>query len=102
MRRWIYGVGFPEGNEAIYVKRFEGHIEGVREYFKDRPEDLLVLDLPKGDGGNKMCPFLGVDIPNALFPHANKSRDRGNANALNVRLVRNVKNLVNRITRRSP
>lgn len=74
MRKWIYGVGCPEGNEAVYIQRFEEHNKNVIEYFKDRPQDLLVLDLAKGDGWKKLCSFLGTDIPNTAFPHANKAR----------------------------
>ncbi|MCF8112073.1 MAG: hypothetical protein K9J85_11380 [Desulfobacteraceae bacterium] len=76
MRRWIYGVGCPEGNEAIYLKRFEEHNEGVMKYFRERPQDLLVLDLAKGDGWEKLCSFLGADITESEFPHANKAIDR--------------------------
>lgn len=76
MRKWIYGVGCPEGNEKIYVKRFEDHNKEVLDYFRERPNDLLVLDLAKGDGWEKLCVFLGKDIPNIPFPHANKASER--------------------------
>ena len=97
MRKWIYGVGCPRGNEAIYVKRFEDHNKEVKEYFKDRPQDLLVLDLPKGDGWEKLCPFLGTDIPNIAFPHANKASDRESGRASNVSSVRRIKNFISRM-----
>ena len=76
MRRWIYGesAGCPEGNESTYIARYERHNKEVLEYFADRPDDLLVFDLPKGDGWDKLCPFLGHDIPDEPFPHVN-SRD---------------------------
>jgi len=75
MRRWIYGenAGCPEGNEDIYIARYERHNREVLEYFADRPNDLLIFDLPKGDGWSKLCPFLGHDIPDEPFPHANKA-----------------------------
>lgn len=76
MRKWIYGVGCPKDNEDIYIKRFISHNIGVQNYFKDRPEDLLIMDFSKGDGWDKICTFLGVDIPNMPFPHANKATDR--------------------------
>ncbi|HRP74159.1 MAG TPA: sulfotransferase [Rhodocyclaceae bacterium] len=76
MRRWIYGVGCPEGNEEIYVRRFEEHNSEVLEYFRDRPDDLLVMDLANGDGWERLCPFLGAQTPEAPFPHANKASDR--------------------------
>lgn len=73
MRKWIYGVGCPEGNEDIYVARFERHNREVVEYFADRPDDLLTLDLAAGDGWDKLCRFLGHEKPNTPFPHANKA-----------------------------
>jgi len=70
MRRWIYGAdaGCPAGNEGTYIARYE-----VLEYFAGRGNDLLVFDLPKGDGWDKLCPFLGHDIPDEPFPHVNKA-----------------------------
>jgi len=75
MRRWIYGenAGCPEGNEDTYIARYERHNKEVLEYFSDRPNDLLVFDLPSGNGWDKLCPFLGHDIPDEPFPHANKA-----------------------------
>jgi len=73
MRQWIYGVGCPEGNEDIYVARYEKHNREVLEYFKDRPGDLLILDLPSGDGWPELCGFLDVPEPGEAFPHANKA-----------------------------
>ena len=75
MRRWIYGedAGCPEGNEGIYVKRYERHNREVLDYFKDRPDDLLVMDIPADASWDKLCHFLGHPIPNKPFPHANKA-----------------------------
>ena len=75
MRRWIYGenAGCPEGNEDVYVARYERHNREVLEYFKDRPDDLLVIDFPNDDGWTRLCPFLDVHIPEEPFPHANKA-----------------------------
>jgi hypothetical protein len=73
MRQWIYGAGCPEGNEAIYVRRYEDHNRAVLEYFKDRPADLLVMNLAASDGWEKLCPFLGKPTPNVPFPHENPS-----------------------------
>ena len=84
MRKWIYGAGCPEGNDDVYIKRFEGHNKEVIRYFKYRPGDLLILDLAKGDGWEKLFPFLGADIPNSAFPHANKAKERGCKSASNV------------------
>jgi len=76
MRRWIYGVGSPKGNEEIYIRRFEQHNHEVMEYFKGRSGDLLVLDFATGDGWDKLCGFLGRTVPHVSFPHANRAEDR--------------------------
>lgn len=75
MRRWIYGAGAgcPEGNEDVYIERYERHNREVLDYFRDRPGDLLVVDLPADAGWEKLCAFLGHDIPAEPFPHANKA-----------------------------
>ena len=100
MRTWIYGVGCPEGNEDIYIKRFERHYKEVVDHFKDRPDDLLILDLAKGDGWGKLCSFLGTDIPKKQFPHANKARNRQKTNSKISKLLRRVKKIASHITRR--
>jgi hypothetical protein len=71
MRTWIYGVGNPKGHEAVYVARYERHNREVMEYFRERPHDLLVMDITASDGWEKLCPFLGEQIPPVAFPHAN-------------------------------
>ena len=85
MRRWIYGAdaGCPEGNEATYIARYERHNREVLEYFRERPQDLLVFDLPAGDDWEQLCAFLGHPVPAEAFPHANKaSRSRAAKNFL--------------------
>jgi len=76
MRQWIYGAGCPEGNEEIYLNRFNQHYAEVHEYFKHRPDDLLIMDLRQGDGWGKLCSFLCKDAPTSSFPHSNKASDR--------------------------
>lgn len=75
MRRWIYGAdaGCPEGNEETYVARYERHNREVLEYFRDRPDDLLVIDFPQDARWDRLCAFLGHEAPDEPFPHANKA-----------------------------
>lgn len=53
---------------------------GIKKYFKDRPSDLLIMNITAGDGWDKLCPFLGLDVPQEspgvpfLFPTANVSK----------------------------
>ncbi|WP_017931949.1 sulfotransferase family protein [Robiginitomaculum antarcticum] len=73
MRRWIYGVGSPVGNEETYRARFVRHNDEVRTYFASRPHDLLDWPLTKRPGWEPLCGFLECDIPDDVdFPHENK------------------------------
>jgi hypothetical protein len=74
----IYGEDAPSpiGHEERYKQVYEAHNRAVKEYFKDRPGDLLVMDLEAGDGWEKLCPFLGEPIPATPFHHANPSKIR--------------------------
>ena len=78
MRKWIYGesAGCPVGNEETYLKRFNRHYAAVYEYFRERTDDLLIMDLANGDGWDQLCGFLGCDTPRKSFPHANKANSR--------------------------
>ena len=78
MRRWIYGAdrGCPQDNEAHYLEYFNAHNQAVRDYFQDRPNDLLTLSLIDGDGWDKLCRFLDKPVPGRAFPHVNKAGDR--------------------------
>ena len=50
---------------------YEAHNRAVREYFKFRPHDLLVICWENGDGWDQLCPFLGVVRPATALPHRN-------------------------------
>lgn len=72
MRTLIYGIGSPRGNEELYKSRMIQHNESVKEYFKDRPDDLLVIDLAEEAEWEPICRFLGQPIPAEPLPHANR------------------------------
>ncbi len=91
MRRWIYGPGCPQGNEELYLERYRNHNLEVLAYFAERQQDLLVMDLTKGDGWEPLCRFLGVDVPVIDFPHANKAADREQRKERKQRLSRRLK-----------
>ena len=76
MREWIYGMGAPLGHEEVYVRRYDEHNEAVLHHFRNRPDDLLVLRVTDGDGWEPLCQFLGRDVPDEPFPHANPARPR--------------------------
>lgn len=59
-------------DESTFRAFWHSHHAEVDSYFADRPDHLLKLDFTAGDGWEKLCPFLGVPIPAAPFPHTNK------------------------------
>ncbi|MGK7894475.1 MAG: sulfotransferase family protein [Xenococcus sp. (in: cyanobacteria)] len=80
LHQWIYGAGYPLGNEKIYLEKYLQHNLEVKEYFKDRPNDLLILQLGSGltpnDLWKQLCLFLEHPISQGKFPYSNTQLDR--------------------------
>ncbi len=70
-----YGTTRPLEDPARTMAVYENHNRAVREYFADRPGKLLEVCWEEGDGWKELCGFLGTDIPDLPFPHANKRPD---------------------------
>lgn len=77
---WIYGrgKGLPKDDKENTLNVYTRHNEEVIEYFKDRPQDLLVVDFTTGDGWEQLCTFLGKSIPEEPFPQTNVWLDKKN------------------------
>jgi 3'-phosphoadenosine 5'-phosphosulfate (PAPS) 3'-phosphatase len=58
-------------NEQKFRCGHENFINDVLHYFKDRPQDLLILDIAAEEGWEKLSPFLGRPIPETPFPKSN-------------------------------
>jgi hypothetical protein len=67
VRLAVYGI--TGWSESQFDQVYETHERNVRQYFLERPEDLLVMDVFRGDGWDRLCPFLGKSIPNVPFPN---------------------------------
>ncbi len=64
----IFGTYAFHEERCLYVYRL--HQKNAQEYFKNRPQDFLIMDIAAGDGWEKLCPFLKIDsIPATPFPH---------------------------------
>lgn len=48
----------------------------VKEYFKGRPDDLLVMNVCDGEGWKKLCSFLSVPRVKEPFPRENVTTER--------------------------
>jgi len=75
-RRLAYGYSYPHRHAQAHLEFYRRHNDAVREYFRDRPGDLLEVCWERGDGLDKLCNFLGLDTPDAPLPHANKGSDK--------------------------
>lgn len=73
-RSFIFGQPFESLTGQGMVDRVARHNREVREYFTDRPDDLLVVDWEKGDGWAQLSAFLGRPAPELAFPHLNRRR----------------------------
>jgi hypothetical protein len=70
IRRLVYGrVTF---DRAHFRAACERHVAWVRQYFADRPGDLLEMDIAGGEGWEALCAFLGARVPAGAFPRANR------------------------------
>ncbi|MDH5527969.1 MAG: hypothetical protein OEY97_11750 [Nitrospirota bacterium] len=67
----LFGGGLFEFDRESYIKAYYRHEQRILSYFKNRPSDLLVIDVCAGEGWEKICPFLGVPIPDKPFPASN-------------------------------
>jgi len=68
-----------EAEKARIIKWYHWRQDSVREYFQERDSDFLIMSIVGGDGWQKLCPFLEVDIPGVPFPHENKSKSSSRA-----------------------
>ena len=72
-RKLIYGTYMPQDFKDEYLLFYENHINNIKEYFKNKPNKLLVLSIEDENSWEKICNFLGKDIPDIDFPNINKS-----------------------------
>jgi hypothetical protein len=56
------------------VTEFTEHNTRVVNYFRDKPDQLLCLDIINGEGWPQLCPFLDKPVPKRPFPHKNETQ----------------------------
>lgn len=66
-----YTGSFRTVDRAAWREEREAHHAAALAYFGGRPE-LLVIDIPGGDGWEVLAPFLGVTVPSTPFPWENR------------------------------
>ena len=63
-------------DEEKFRRGYTNFTTGVYQYFKSRPQDLLIMDITAGDNWEELCTFLGTPIPEVPFPRANVTQIR--------------------------
>ncbi len=56
---------------ALWSEHWDSHIKGVLEYFKDRPNDLLIFDIDN-DSPQKIADFFAPDLQFDIKKYAHK------------------------------
>ena len=67
LRAAVYGTFCFNPERLSYV--YDLHYRQVLDYFKDRPDKLLVMNVTEGDGWEELCTFLGRPTPQIPFPN---------------------------------
>lgn len=75
--KYVFNAKHPRGNEERYIQVYEKHNREVTSYFRERPDDLLLVDWEKTNGWEVLCPFLDREIPRQPFPHRHKMNYSG-------------------------
>lgn len=66
--------GRKDFDAEVFLTRYRAHNAEVKEYFKDRPNDLLVMNMDQGAGWKELCPFLNCPAPNDPYPRIESTR----------------------------
>lgn len=74
--RIVHVRGHASYNGEYLPIMYDNHLRNAKHYFKDREQDLLVIDICGGEGWEKFCPFLGKDVIDIPFPHKNITSDK--------------------------
>lgn len=63
--------GQLEFDKEKYLDVYDAHDKDVREYFREREKDLLIINVCGGEGWKQILSFLNVPIAKApgTFPH---------------------------------
>jgi hypothetical protein len=71
----VYGTA--SFDRDLFNATYDRYHEQVRKYFEGRESSLLILDICAGEGFEKLCPFLGMEMPAQSFPHNEQNSRKG-------------------------
>lgn len=56
-----------------FVDVYENHIESVKNYFKNKSEKLIIIDVSKKEDLSKLCNWLKIETTENSFPNISSS-----------------------------
>jgi Sulfotransferase domain/N-terminal domain of galactosyltransferase len=68
IHRATYGQAHFDAETML--SRYRRHNAEVGEYFRNRPNDFLEMNMSKGAGWKELCPFVEREIPKGDYPRA--------------------------------
>lgn len=60
-------------NKETLITHYEQQNKWIRDYFKNRPNDLLIINLSEPDAYQKFIKFIGVESEAQSFPWENRT-----------------------------
>jgi len=67
-----YHHSFKRVDRPGWTRNRAEYLANLDRHFARRPGDFLVINIPAGEGWEKLCPFLGVPVPDLPFPFRNR------------------------------
>jgi len=61
-------------DKEIYTKHYENYNARVLDYFRQRPNDLLILNIEDPSSMKSLCDFLDIKFTGQQMPHLNQSK----------------------------
>jgi hypothetical protein len=71
--RFVFGMNADPNFKDKLKDHMNSHNQSVKDFFKDKPNSLLVMNIGKGDRWHKLCNFLEEPVPKKPFPRVNAS-----------------------------
>lgn len=62
-------------NKEVLIRMYEDHIKTVKDYFRYRKEDLLILNIAEEGAYQKLCTFLDINEKRGHFQWINRTSD---------------------------
>ena len=78
-------------DEEVLLKAYRKHHKDVLDYFKDREDDILYLNIDKKRITFKpLCSFLNEPLPDEDYPVSNAAKSVGLMEKINYRMTRTI------------